>query len=293
MQGALQFLARRRWAGVGLALLAETVILAALALLSATDTVGVPGAVAAAIAGTVAVVFGVADGVAVAAVGALVFASLDGWHAGGIAAVLVWPPVVAAAGVFARRVDRHRAALRVLVAEQEDERRTLASTLHDDSAQALSGALMTLRAGLESGPERAREQINETIKQLRRLAVDLSPKALEDYGLSAALAHLAEAESATFEPRWEGRLPESDERMLFRFAQTALRTVRERGAGAAALELGQDRGRVVVTVRAPGAAPAGDLLPASLEERIRLLDGRVATRLEDDELVLTADVPLA
>jgi signal transduction histidine kinase len=293
MHGALLFLARRRWAGVGLALLAEAAILTALALLSASDTVGVPGAVAAAIAGTVAVVFGVVDGVAVAAVGALLFAALDGWHAGGIAAILVWPPVVAAAGLFARRVDRHRHALRVLVAEQEDERRSLALTLHDDSAQALSGALMALRAGLESGPEQAREQINETIKQLRRLAVDLSPRALEDYGLSAALAHLAETESVAFEPHWDGRLPEADERTLFRFAQAALRALREHGEHAAALVLGSDRGRVSVTVRAPGATAPGDLLPASLEERIRLLDGRVATRLEDEELVLTADVPLA
>ncbi|HVW90180.1 MAG TPA: histidine kinase [Gaiellaceae bacterium] len=293
MHAALTFLARRRWAGVGLALLVEVVVLAVLALLSASDTLGVPGAVAAAIAGTVAVVFGVVDGVAVAAIGALVFAGLDGWHAGGIAAIVFWPPIVAAAGLFARRVDRHRNALRVLVAEQEDERRALALTLHDDSAQTLTGALMTLRAGLESGPEQAREQINETIKQLRRLAVDLSPKSLEDYGLSAALAHLADSEAVPFEPRWEGRLPAADERMLFRFAQTALRAVRERGAHAAALVLGSERGRVSVTVRAPGATPAGDLLPASLEERIRLLDGRVATRLEDEELVLTADVPLA
>lgn len=287
------FLARRRWAGVGLALLAEVVILATLALLSASDTVGVPGAVAAGIAGTVAVVFGVADGVAVAAVGALLFASFDGWHAGGIAAILVWPPIVAAAGLFARRVDRNRQALRVLVAEQEDERRSLALTLHDDSAQALTGALMTLRAGLEGSPMEARDQINETITQLRRLAVDLSPRSLEDYGLSAALAHLAETEAVAFEPRWHGRLPEADERMLFRFAQTALRGVRERGAHAAALVLGSERGRVSVTVRAPGAARTDDLLPASLAERIRLLDGHFATRLEDEELVLTADVPLA
>ena len=295
MRAVLHYLARRRWAGVGLALLSEVAILGALAFLPVSDTVGVPGAVAAAIAGTVAVVFGVADGVAVAAIGALVFAAADRWQPGGVAAIAVWPPIVAAVGLFARRVDRHRAALRQFVDAHEDERRTLALTLHDDSAQTLTGALLTLRAGLESGPEPARELINETIQQLRRLAVDLSPRALEDYGLAAALAHLTEADGTdvAFEPNWDGRLPEADERTLFRFVQAALGAVREHGAHAAAVALGSERGRVSVTVRAAGAtAPNGTpLLPASLEERIRLLDGRLATRMEDGELVLTADLP--
>jgi signal transduction histidine kinase len=295
MRDFLTFLARRRWAGVGLALASEILVLVVLAFLPAVDTLGVPGAVAAAIAGTVAVVFGVADGVAVAAVGALVFAAADHWRTGGLVAIAVWPPIVAAVGLFARRVDRHRAALRRLVEADEDDRRTLASTLHDDSAQTLAGALLTLRAGLESGPEQARELIADTIKQLRRVALDLSPRALDDYGLAPALAHLAADEpgGVDFEAHWDGRLPGAEERTLFRFAQAALRSARARGADPIALRLTAANGRVSVTVRGSGASQDGDapILPTPLRERIAALDGRVETRTEDTALVLTADLP--
>src|SRR5438874_2070702 len=115
MRTALSFLAGRRWAGVGLALLAELLLLVGLSLAPPSATVGIPAAVAAAIAGTVAVVFGVVDGVAVALAGAVTFAALGGWGAGELAAIAVWPLIVAAVGLFARRVERHRFALRELV----------------------------------------------------------------------------------------------------------------------------------------------------------------------------------
>lgn len=127
----LAFLARHRWAGVGLALVAEILLLVALGLAPASATIGMPAAVAAAIAGTVAVVFGVVDGVVVAGAGAAAFAALGGWGAGEIAAIGVWPAIVAAVGLFAGRVDRHRAAFRQFVEAQEEERRSLALTLHD------------------------------------------------------------------------------------------------------------------------------------------------------------------
>jgi Histidine kinase len=63
-----------------------------------------------------------------------------------------------------------------------------ALTLHDESAQTLAGALLTLRAGQAAHDpagtetEQARELITETIQQLRRLALELSPKALEGIG---------------------------------------------------------------------------------------------------------------
>lgn len=295
MRQFLTFLARRRWAGVGLALATELVLLAVFSVMSDHAAAGVRGATAAAIAGTVAVVFGVVDGVAVALAGALFFAATSGWEVGALVAIGVWPAIVAAAGLFARRVDRHRAALRRLVEADEDDRRTLASTLHDDSAQTLAGALLTLRAGLESGPEQARELVADTIKQLRRVALDLSPRALDDYGLASALAHLAEDDSGTvsFEAQWDGRLPGADERTLFRFAQAALRSAREHGAGTIALRLADANGRVSVTVRASGTSADGDapLVPIALRERIAALDGRVDTRSDDGGLVLTADLP--
>jgi len=299
MRAALTFLARHRWAGVGSALLAELVLLVPLSLAPPASTIGIPAAVAAAIAGTVAVVFGVAAGVAVVTAGAVTFAALGGWEPGQLAALGVWPLIVTAVGLFARRVERHRVALHDLVESQEDERRALALTLHDDSAQTLTGALLTLRAGAQTA--QARELITDTIRQLRRLALELSPKALEDYGLAAALGHLAETETALgdtpvrFESAWDGRLSAAAESALFRVAQAALAVLRDCGASPIAIRLDSDRGPVALTIGGRSAAGAATepRLPDALEERVRLLGGRVSvTASGDGELVLHAEVPV-
>jgi signal transduction histidine kinase len=305
MRNALRIVAGHRRAGVALAFLAELLLLAALSLAPTSATIGVPAAVAAAIAGTVAVVFGVVDGVAVAAAGALAFAALGGWGAGELAAIGVWPLIVAAVGLFARRVERHRIALRHLVEAQEDERRALALTLHDDSAQTLTGALLTLRSGgAGNGPAaaqtlEARELINDTIQQLRRLALELSPRALEDYGLAAALGHLTETEArlrgtvVDFECDWDGRLARNAEWALFRFAQAALAAAGACGASPITIRLASERGRVALSVSGQTrSADAMPQLPAEIEERVRLLGGRVSAIVSGGgDLRLRADVP--
>ena len=126
MQGLVAFLARRPWAGIGLALLVEAAILVVLGRADPATVVGIPAAVAVAIAGTVAVVFGPWNGVFVALVGAIVFVLVGDSGAGELAALAVWPAVVAAAGIFARRVGRQRATFRHIVAAQELERQRLA-----------------------------------------------------------------------------------------------------------------------------------------------------------------------
>ncbi|MGZ8708520.1 MAG: hypothetical protein ACXW0R_14190, partial [Gaiellaceae bacterium] len=73
MHGFFAFLARRPWAGIGLALLVEAGILGVLGRADPATAVGIPAAVAAAIAGTVAVVFGPWNGAFVALFGAIVF----------------------------------------------------------------------------------------------------------------------------------------------------------------------------------------------------------------------------
>lgn len=304
MRTALGFLAGHRWAGVGLAFLSELLLLVGLSLATPSATLGMPAAVAAAIAGTVAVVFGVGDGVAVATAGAVAFAALGGWGAGELAAIGVWPSIVAAVGLFARRIERDRVALRDFVDAQEAERRALALTLHDDSAQMLTGALLTLRSaapGSDAAPQvvQARKVINDTIQQLRRLALQLSPKALEDYGLAAALSHLTETEASlgempvAFASEWEGRLSRETEWALFRFAQAALAAARSRGASAVTVGLfaGTDNIRLSVLSAEVDAASASTI-PAAVAERIRLLGGRVsAIQIGSGEISLCADVP--
>jgi len=145
VQDLYAFLARRPWAGIGLALLVEAAILIALGRADPAAGVGIPAAVAAAIAGTVAVVFGPWNGGFVALVGAIVFVLVGDSGAGELAALGVWPAVVVAAGIFARRVSRERAAFRHIVAARELERQRLALELHDGTAQTLTAALLTLQ----------------------------------------------------------------------------------------------------------------------------------------------------
>ncbi|MEO5791225.1 MAG: histidine kinase [Gaiellaceae bacterium] len=89
------------------------------------------------------------------------------------------------------------------MAGQEQERRRLARELHDETAQALTSILLGLRAlegAADAGAMRLaaaslRELVVETLQDVRRLAVQLRPKVLDDFGLVPALEHLAESVS--------------------------------------------------------------------------------------------------
>jgi len=79
------------------------------------------------------------------------------------------------------------------------ERQRLAVELHDEKAQALAAALLGLKqvaqaaTAREAGAanETTRELIQETIKGIREMAVDLRPRALDDFGLPPAVEQLA------------------------------------------------------------------------------------------------------
>jgi signal transduction histidine kinase len=297
MHDAFPLLARRRAAGVGLALVVECAALAALAFASPAAVVGVPAAIAAAIAGTVAVVYGPLDGALVALAGAAVFLVAGGWRPGEFVALAVWPAVVAAAGAFARRVSRHRAALHEAIAAQELERRRLADGLHDETAQTLATALLALRRAEQAATpsdaaaahEMARDLVRDAVEDLRSVAVDLRPRALDDFGLAPALARLgttfAERTGVAVDVRADAegeRLPPALELALYRVVQEALanvtahadaRTVRvvvDRQGDAAVLDI-RDDGRGFDPSR---NGHGGGL--SRLRERISLLGGRLA-----------------
>jgi len=296
LQGFFAFLARRPWAGVGLALLVEAAILVALGLADPATVVGIPAAVAAAIAGTVAVVFGPWSGAFVALAGAIVFVLVGDSGPGELAALAVWPAVVVAAGIFARRVSQQRAALRHIVAAQEVERQRLALELHDGTAQTLAAALLTLqRAEAAATSDEAaavhaelRELIRETTKSVRTLAVNLRPRALDDFGLGAAI----ERHAVTFSERTgiavevdleEGseRLPPDAELALFRIVQEALADIAAHAdARSVQVRLERRPGSTVLRVQDDGRGFDPDtpdeigLVGAC--ERLRLLGGRLA-----------------
>lgn len=104
----------------------------------------------------------------------------------------------------ARLAEREEQVLRLaahMMQVEEGERRRISRELHDDSGQALLCLRLQLemleRAAPEDCPElrsglaSARESVERTIVETRRLIADLSPAVLEQLGLAAALRQLA------------------------------------------------------------------------------------------------------
>ena len=310
MGSAFSFLAARRFASVALALAVEVAILLALAQSKPAEVVGVPAAVVAAIAGTVAVVFGPVDGVLVALAGATAFGFAGGWETGQLAALGVWPGIVLAAGLFARSVERQRAALGQLVAAQELERHRLALELHDETAQTLVAALITLRRAEQTGdPARSasavttsRGLIEETIQAVRSLAVDLRPKVLDDFGLVPAIERLAAVLSErtgmhvdVAKRGWTERPPGEIELALYRIVQDALASAADRNAHRVHIVLERNAGKAAVVVETDGSGDGAESEAGSdwLRERVRLLDGRLAvTSRAAGGTTLRAEIPI-
>jgi len=92
--------------------------------------------------------------------------------------------------------ERRESARRALGA-QEEERLRIARELHDEVGQALTAVLLQLdRAQASSGGEpaqrvrEAREAARATLEEVRAIARNLRPEALDDLGLAAALRQL-------------------------------------------------------------------------------------------------------
>lgn len=308
-------LAGRRWLGIALAIVVELSLLVPLALASPSTAVGLPAAVAAAIGGTVAVVLGPLAGILVALVGAVVFGILEGWGPGQLVALVVWPGIVGAAGLFGRVVQRQRRALAELVAAQERERQRLALELHDETAQVLAAVLMTLRqverAGsaddVSAAAADARELLRPAIEGIRALAVELRPKVLDDFGLAPAVTRLAEGFAertgipVEVESLLEGeRLPRDVEVTAYRAFEEVLVLVGGSSGGggirvaieesAGALRVDVVRGEVDSAGRANGRSGQLDL--TGLRERLRLVGGRVASGAAAEGMRIRVEIPL-
>ena len=91
----------------------------------------------------------------------------------------------------ARRARRLRAEFRRrLASAREAERAHVARELHDGPVQDLCAVQMAL--GGTAGGEAAREAVTSVVNELRSLCDELRPSALDAFGLTAALAALAD-----------------------------------------------------------------------------------------------------
>ena len=163
------------------------------------------------------------------------------------------PKVAALARAFNEMLGRleseqRESALRA-IRVQEGERQRVARELHDEVGQTLTGVMLQVEGLAARIPEVLREdldELRETVRggaeDVRRIVRSLRPEALEDLGLSSALAALAtafhEQGGVRVERRLEAGLPLSAEQELvfYRVAQEAFTNV-ARHAAAARVEL--------------------------------------------------------
>jgi len=214
---------------------------------------------------------------------------------------------------LSERVSRD--TVRRVVDAQELERKRLARELHDETGQALTSILLGLKpleqlAATEE--ERAavtsvRELVVSTLQDVRRLAVELRPTALDDFGLAAALERLAEGfrEQTGIEvdiaaQLGDGRLPEEVETTLYRIVQEALTNViKHAEASRVSILLTRANGAVIAVVEDdgggfdPAATRDGGLGLLGMRERLALLGGTL--RIEAGAhhgTTVAAEVPL-
>jgi signal transduction histidine kinase len=187
-----------------------------------------------------------------------------------------------------------RETLRRVVDAQEHERRRIARELHDETGQALTSVLLGLRLIEEVSPDvraavsELRETITAAIQELRALAVDLRPKALDDFGLGAAIERLADTYSRrtgiavdVHVAGLSDRLPEDIETALYRIVQESLTNVAKHAGAATASVTVHRRPRVVsIVVEDDGAGfdptrVTDGLGLTSMRERAELVSGTV------------------
>jgi signal transduction histidine kinase len=190
-----------------------------------------------------------------------------------------------------------RDALRRVVGAQELERRRLARELHDETGQALTSILLGLKSledaksdeDLAESTSRVRELVVATLQDVRRLAVELRPSALDDFGLVPALERLVE----TFREQTgidvdleqqlgEERLSSDVETTLYRITQEALtNVVKHADAKHVSIVLTRRNGSVSAVIEddgrgfSEGQGSDNGLGLIGMRERVALVDGRL------------------
>jgi two-component system, NarL family, sensor histidine kinase UhpB len=192
------------------------------------------------------------------------------------------------------RTERSEATGRVLAA-QEAERLRIARELHDQVGQELTAALLLLSRLQSRAPEEvgtavleAQESVRASLEDVRRIAIELRPEALDDLGLESALAVLCDrfSERSKLEVSCQisERLPALSpdaELVIYRVAQEALtNVVRHSGSRRAELRLEPDDGRVVLTVRDEGRGIEPAQPPGSGIRGMRERAGLIGAALE-------------
>ena len=206
-------------------------------------------------------------------------------------------------------------SLRRVVEAQELERRRLARELHDETGQALTSILLGLKAleeklddaGSRAAAAELRELVVTTLQDVRRLAVELRPSALDDFGLVAAVERLSASFSdqtgieIDFETALgDERLPAEVETALYRIVQESLtNVVKHARARRISILLARRNGAIKAVIEDdgqgfdPAASPSAGFGLVGMRERLALLGGRLEVESSGDTgTTIAAEVPV-
>ena len=206
----------------------------------------------------------------------------------------------ALADAFNAMLDRlenaRREAARSALAAQEAERLRVARELHDEIGQTLTAVMLQAERAADGDPAlaaaalgRLAEAVGESLDEVRRIARELRPEALDDLGLVNALIALCSRVGAQGGPRvrreLQGGLPPLSpdvELVIYRVAQEALtNALRHAGADVATVSLTADAEQIELSVAGDGDGippqlPRGTAGIAGMRERALLVGGRLS-----------------
>jgi signal transduction histidine kinase len=200
---------------------------------------------------------------------------------------------------------------------QEVERSRIARELHDETGSALAAVLLGLAAIDETAtlPEAhqasaaLRETARTTLENIGRLAFELRPSALDEFGLGPALKDLGRGLEEQGGPKVtlkmdrpsDERLPAKVETALFRVTQEALTNiVKHAEAQAVRIIFARRERSLVLTIEDDGRGfsrarvPRGRLGLVGMRERIASVDGALDIQSKPGTGTrLTIEIPLS
>lgn len=191
-----------------------------------------------------------------------------------------------------------------LMTAQEDERKRISRELHDETSQALTSLMLTMRVLAEDAPNQeqkdalllGREVAASILREVRDLAVELRPPALDDLGLGAAIERYSEKfasrHALDIDLNTSGQQTSVDGQVavaLYRIVQESLNNVvQHSGATTVSIDIDFQPEQIMVTIADNGKGISdSDLLRAQKEhrlglygmrERVELLQGRLDIR---------------
>ena len=195
-----------------------------------------------------------------------------------------------------RLEDARRQAAHTALVAQEAERRRVAQELHDEIGQTLTAVTIQAERAADGDPAlapqalgRVADAVRGSLDEVRRIARELRPEALDDLGLVNALIALCTRVGAEDGPlvkrELQGKLPalSSDvELVVYRIAQESLtNALRHSDAGSATVSLAADAHTLTLRVvddgkGMPAQLPGGTAGIAGMRERALLVGGRLS-----------------